>query len=97
MIDPTISVINYHIKGPFYRLLTKWFFDPLTEDEIIDLCLPVPSSLLSSVDKADMVKQLQGMEPPYGDYLKKMQELLTDRSALAVYSPAVMNEIEVPR
>jgi len=33
MFDPTITLMNYGIMGPFYRNGMKWFFDPEVEFE----------------------------------------------------------------
>lgn len=90
MIDPTISVLNYQIKGSYYRLLSKWFFEPLTDSEVMELCLPIDPSLLCDDDKA---KFLEDME----DQLRSARESLSDRSSLAVYAPAHITNIEVPR
>lgn len=33
IIDPSISVLNYQFMGDHYRLLTQWFFRPVTPKE----------------------------------------------------------------
>jgi hypothetical protein len=34
-IDPTITLLNYRILGPYYREVTKWFFDNNVDSQIL--------------------------------------------------------------
>lgn len=42
--DPSITLMNYTFMAPKYRALTRWFFEPVSAEE---LCWPVPREMLS--------------------------------------------------
>ncbi len=34
-IDPSVTILNYRILGPYYREVTKWFFDNNVDSQIL--------------------------------------------------------------
>jgi hypothetical protein len=58
-LEPIISIMNYRVCGPQYRILTKWFMgETVTVEEWFKTQSPNALSLLSEKEKASEIKKL---------------------------------------
>lgn len=78
-IDPTVTVENYRMLAGRYRLLTQWFFEPVTAER-----------WMAEAEFPGMDMVLSGVGPgQYEAYVSTRREALANRTGLSVLTRGV--------